>query len=141
MARLVLSPRWIAWHLLTLGAMVSCVLLSMWQWHRAGSAMGSALNVGYGLQWPLFAVFFGFMWWRFLRLEIRELRGLRDGGSAEPPVPPAGQPPRVGDTSPSPFGVRRAAVAPVTDAEDPELAAYNRMLAQLAARAEEPRAR
>ena len=50
------------WHLLTLGAMVTCGLLAAWQWGRAESATGSLLNVGYGLQWPLFAVFFGVMW-------------------------------------------------------------------------------
>ena len=49
------------WHLLTLGAMISCGFLAAWQWHRAGSAMGSALNVGYGLQWPAFALFFGML--------------------------------------------------------------------------------
>jgi len=72
--RLVLSPRWIVWHVLTLGAMVTCGFLSVWQWRRAGSAMGSALNIGYGVQWPIFAVFFGVMWWRFLRMEIRALQ-------------------------------------------------------------------
>ncbi len=71
---LVLSPRWIAWHLLTLGAMVTCGLLAAWQWRRAGSALGSAVNVGYGLQWPVFAVFFGWMWWRMLRIELHRLR-------------------------------------------------------------------
>lgn len=70
---LVLSPRWIAWHLLTLGAMVTCGLLAAWQWRRAGSALGSAVNVGYGLQWPVFAVFFGWMWWRMLRIELHRL--------------------------------------------------------------------
>ena len=74
MLRLLLSPKWMAWHVLTLGAMVTCGWLAAWQWGRAGSAMGSALNIGYGLQWPLFAVFFGIMWWRFLRLEIGDLR-------------------------------------------------------------------
>nr|WP_211178013.1 hypothetical protein [Pseudonocardia acidicola] len=137
--------------------MVACGFLSAWQWHRAGSAMGSAVNVGYALQWPLFAVFFGFMWWRFLRLEIRRLTGLDTDEIAEPPatptagadVAPATTPssgfaaddelpaPRVADPVSSPFGVRRTPVAPVTDDEDPQLAAYNRMLARLAARDQE----
>ncbi|MFP5021108.1 hypothetical protein [Pseudonocardia phyllosphaerae] len=71
--RLLLSPKWLTWHVCTLGAMVTCGFLAAWQWGRAGSAMGSAVNVGYGLQWPLFAVFFGYMWWRFLRMEIATL--------------------------------------------------------------------
>ena len=131
MLRLILSPRWIAWHLLTLGAMVTCGLLAAWQWHKAGTAMGSALNVGYGVQWPLFAVFFGVMWWRMLRMEIARLRGAppEEPVSVSQPVlrsrPPNG---------PSPFVHRHGGVPAVTDADDPELAEYNRMLAALAAR-------
>lgn len=137
-------------HLLTIGAMVTCALLAAWQWRRAGSAMGSALNVGYGLQWPLFAIFFGFMWWRMLRMEIRRIRG-EDvdvpwyGGPAaerieaepvveEPHAVP--EPARSAeDGEPSPFGPRPRSVVPrLDDEDDPELAAYNRMLAALAAR-------
>jgi DNA-binding transcriptional regulator of glucitol operon len=129
--RLVLSPRWIAWHLLTLGAMVTCGLLSAWQWHKAGTAMGSALNVGYGVQWPVFAVFFGVMWWRMLRMELARLS---DAPPAEPePVSrPVLHTPQ--SDGPSPFVHRHGGVGPVTDADDPELAEYNRMLAALAAR-------
>jgi DNA-binding transcriptional regulator of glucitol operon len=147
--QLILSPRWILWHLLTLGAMVTCGWLAAWQWQRAGSAMGSALNVGYGLQWPLFAIFFAGMWWRLLRMEAAKLRD----AAASDPVPDS-PPDTVADTAepqaepatvsrqaaapdgPSPFGPRPASVklARVTDEEDPELAAYNRMLAALAAR-------
>jgi hypothetical protein len=143
--RLILSPRWIFWHLLTLSAMVTCGFLSAWQWSRAGSAMGSALNVGYGLQWPLFAVFFAFMWWRFLRMEVAKLReGPTDSepehdAEPEPEVvavasAPAPAAPPADD--PSPFGPRPVTwkAPPVTDEEDPQLAAYNRMLAVLAAR-------
>lgn len=83
--RLLLSPKWMAWHALTLGAMVTCGFLAVWQWGRAGSAMGSALNIGYGLQWPLFAIFFGVMWWRFLRLEVAGLRE-QEAGADGPPV-------------------------------------------------------
>ena len=50
--------------------------------------------------------------------------------TAEAPEPEAG--------GPSPFTPRWAVVAPITDETDPELAAYNRMLAILA---EQDRAR
>ena len=153
--RLIFSPRWILWHVLTIGAMVTCGLLSAWQWGRAGSAMGSALNVGYGLQWPLFALFFGGMWYRLLRMEIR---ALKEGDGDAPPVDDAPDPARpdsgdetsarpgnaaseVGregvadrDAGPSPFTPRPQAPAPITDETDPQLAAYNRMLAALAER-------
>ncbi|MBL8926735.1 MAG: hypothetical protein JNM77_10910 [Pseudonocardia sp.] len=124
MLRLVLSPRWIAWHLLTLGAMVTCGFLAAWQWRRAGSAMGSALNVGYGLQWPVFAVFFGWVWWRMLRIEIAKL----------PAAPEPPEPPELPVTSgPSPFAYRQGRVSAADEAESPALAEYNRMLAALAA--------
>jgi DNA-binding transcriptional regulator of glucitol operon len=130
---LILSPRWIAWHLLTLGAMVTCGFLAAWQWRRAGSALGSALNVGYGLQWPVFALFFGVIWWRMLRIEL--------GKVSEAPEPSAATEPSAAAPSssgPSPFAYRPPAMRPVTDAEDPELAEYNRMLAALAARDPRP---
>jgi DNA-binding transcriptional regulator of glucitol operon len=132
--RLVLSPRWIMWHLLTLGAMVTCGWLAAWQWERAGSGMGSALNVGYGLQWPVFALFFGVMWWRFLRMELRQLHGEQEPEVAEPEAVETLEAVDSAPHEPSPFRRRPAAAPPVRDDEDPELAAYNRMLAQLAAR-------
>lgn len=134
------------WHLLTLGAMATCGWLAAWQWQRAGSAMGSALNIGYGLQWPVFAVFFGVMWWRMLRMEAAKIRETAGGEEvaepvAAPSVPESGArlrtaPPRPATVpdAPSPFGPRPYSAPPVTDEDDPELAAYNRMLAQLAAR-------
>lgn len=144
--RLVLSPRWIMWHLLTIGAMVTCALLAAWQWHRAGSSMGSALNVGYGLQWPVFALFFGYMWWRMLSMEIRRVRGelpehpwdtdtAGEPGTGPEPVVAAPAPRVAGvDEGPSPFGPRPVRARPVRADEDPEMAAYNQMLAELAAR-------
>jgi hypothetical protein len=137
--QLILSPRWIMWHLLTLGAMVTCGWLAVWQWQRAGSAMGSALNVGYGVQWPIFAVFFGVMWWRMLRMEAAKLQEAQSEPDAAPaprvPEPRNAAPrPATAPDAPSPFGPRprSSAAPPVTDEDDPELAAYNRMLAQLA---------
>jgi hypothetical protein len=132
--RLVLSPRWIMWHLLTLGAMVTCGWLAVWQWQRAGSAMGSALNIGYGLQWPAFAIFFGIMWWRMLRMEAARLEEPTDEDEQASEPARTAEPRGAADDGPSPFGPRPFAAPPVTDDEDPELAAYNRMLAQLAAR-------
>lgn len=135
MWRLILSPRWLLWHVLTLGAMVTCGALAVWQWQKAGSAMGSALNVGYGLQWPLFALFFGFLWWRMLRLEIRQLRS----DAAEAPGQPQSDGPLPGEpeaapraSTASPF-TRSPVTRPVSD-DDPVRAEYNRMLAELAAR-------
>ena len=83
--------------------------------------MGSALNVGYGLQWPVFAVFFAWIWWRMLRIEIAKL-------------PTAPEPVEVPVASgPSPFAYRPGRVSAADEAENPALAEYNRMLAALAA--------
>lgn len=139
--------------MLTLGAMVTCGFLAVWQWHRAGSAMGSALNVGYGLQWPLFALFFGFFWWRFLQMELRSIPGRDDAGPAAEDAPeieraaPAGddveipqqaraQQPAPQDERPSPFGPRPAGVE-MSRLSDPQLRAYNDELSKLATRNQE----
>ncbi len=126
------------WHVVTIGAVITCGLLAAWQWGKAGSAMGSALNIGYGLQWPLFAVFFAVMWFRMLRLEIRQLNGEQPELAETPSMPgsvPTTQLEAEPDTTgPSPFTARPASVAPISDETDPELAAYNRMLAVLAER-------
>ncbi|WP_245351216.1 hypothetical protein [Pseudonocardia parietis] len=161
--RLLLSPKWMAWHVLTLGAMATCGFLAVWQWGRAGSAMGSALNIGYGLQWPLFAVFFGVMWWRFLRLEVADVRAREAATPAEPDTAPAATSATPATTTapataerpsgadpapvpelagaavadrPSPFTSRPAGVA-ARRGTDPQLRAYNEELARLAVRPEE----
>ncbi|WP_345415843.1 hypothetical protein [Pseudonocardia xishanensis] len=139
MWRVVLSPKWIVWHLLAILAVSTCVLAAIWQWGRAGSALGSALNVGYGIQWPIFAVFFAYMWWRFLRMDLREHRELREIASAAEPAAPAAEPTEdsTDDLAPWDNPFTRAPVPappPVTDAEAPALSEYNRMLAALAAR-------
>ena len=134
MLRLALSPRWMVWHLLTLGAMATCGWLAAWQWQRAGSALGSALNVGYGLQWPVFAVFFGVMWWRMLRMEARRTA---DGEAPEAPEAsgapaPAPVPPPRPAAGTSPFTSAPRTAEPAATEAGPGLAEYNRMLRQLA---------
>ena len=41
---------------LAVSAAVVCLVIAWWQWSRYESASGSGLNLGYALQWPLFAV-------------------------------------------------------------------------------------
>jgi DNA-binding transcriptional regulator of glucitol operon len=99
-------------------SLVACVGLAWWQWQRFESSTGTWQNLGYVLQWPLFGLFPAFMFWR--------LRKLRTQHAAERPTPQAAPPPE-----PDKPVVRQDVVA---DDEDPELAAYNRYLAQLNAR-------
>jgi len=94
-------------------AVIGGALLAWWQWTRYTSATGTLQNLGYVLQWPLFGLFPAFMFWR--------LRKLRTGQSAESrQAPPALEPIAPPPVRPAP-----------TEDEDPELAAYNRYLAEL----------
>jgi len=118
--RRLLAPKWLAWHALALVVAVAFVRLGLWQWDRA-VATRSPQNMGYALQWPAFALFAIAMWWRVVRDAVR---------------PPGDRPPRRehhrhrSHRRPLP---EPAPALPVTDEEDPELAAYNRYLAELAA--------
>lgn len=102
--------------LLCVVSLVACAGLAWWQWQRFENG-GTWQNLGYVLQWPLFGLFPAFMFWR-----LRKLR------TQQPPVQPESHvaPPREPDKTP----LRQD----VVDDDDPELAAYNRYLAQLNAR-------
>jgi DNA-binding transcriptional regulator of glucitol operon len=98
-------------------SLVACVGLAWWQWQRFESSTGSWQNLGYVLQWPLFGLFPAFMFWR-----LRKLRAEH----AEPARAPAPEP--------APVPAKRAIRVERDDEDDPELAAYNRYLAELNAR-------
>ncbi len=118
----MLSPRWLWWHFVTLSAVVTCFVLGRWQLGRADES-GDLQNWGYALQWPLFAVFFALLWWRMLRMEIRAA-ALEPDDSA------------TGSAQPAPdhqLPAPRQAEVVRAERDDPELAAYNRYLAELAA--------
>ena len=112
--RRLLTPKWLAWHAFALVATYAMLRLGLWQWHRA-HATHSAQNMGYALQWPAFAIFGLVVWWRVCRDVLH------------PPEDRPGPAKTVRRPAPEPA----VAVAPVTDEEDPELAAYNRYLAKL----------
>ena len=118
MLRRFCSPRWLAFHLLALVLVGAFLGLGWWQLRRAGE--GNTLSWGYALEWPLFAAFTGFVWYRTLRDTVR---------------PPADAPPRVRArpaARPVPDLPARPAAAAVGQDEDPALAEYNRYLAALA---------
>jgi DNA-binding transcriptional regulator of glucitol operon len=124
-ALFLLAPRWLALHVLVVAAGVTMVLLGRWQWHVAHVHHGSVQNYAYAFQWWAFTAFAVFMWVRVMRDAIR-----RCAADAEP-MPPA-EPAR---TEPEPVPYRRY-VMPRDRHQptDPELAAYNAYLAELAAR-------
>ncbi|WP_238012086.1 hypothetical protein KZZ52_54350 [Dactylosporangium sp. AC04546] len=105
------TPRWVLGHVLMLAGVAVCLVAGRWQYERATA--GNMLSWAYTVQWPLFAVFVVFLWAR----AVRDARGVRAPRPAPPPLRPLHQPPVVRHS----------------DDDDPELAAYNRMLAWLAA--------
>jgi DNA-binding transcriptional regulator of glucitol operon len=110
----LLKPRWLALHVFTVFVVVSCSGLAWWQLVRAQA--GNGRSFGYALQWPAMAVF-GLGVWAWLCRD--GVRAARRGDVPEDDVHVFAEPPRA------PVGV--------IDAEDdPELAAYNVMLARMA---------
>ncbi len=105
----LLTPRWLVRHVLLAAALSLCFIAGRWQFHRA-VARDSVLNWSYTVEWGLFGAFALLCWGWLLRDELR-------GGLIEQDAPPP--------------TVYLPAAQPVSDDEDPELAAYNRYLAEL----------
>jgi DNA-binding transcriptional regulator of glucitol operon len=104
-----------------------CVRLGRWQWDRAQSLTGDWQNLGYALQWPLFAIVLVAAWARFLWLEQHR------GPETESPQAETLQPETVLSSPTPPPVPRRPAYPPIReDDPDDELAAYNAYLARLA---------
>lgn len=99
---------------------LGCLALAWWQWERFESASGTGQNLGYALQWPLFAAFAVFAYVRFVRLE----REAEEPAAASPRTAKAAAPREI------PAGIlpERPSAAP---ADDPETVAYNQYLAGL----------
>jgi DNA-binding transcriptional regulator of glucitol operon len=106
---MLVAPRWLVRHVLLVVALVGCFIAARWQFHRAVSRH-SILNWSYTVEWVLFAGFALLCWGWFLR---DELRGPSESEAEEP------------------VQVYQPVAQPVSDEEDPELAAYNRYLAEL----------
>jgi DNA-binding transcriptional regulator of glucitol operon len=92
-------------HLMVVLAVLVCLRLGLWQWHRTHEADGTVQNLGYTILWPIFGGGFVYMWFRFLQLETikdaeddDELTAMAAGG-AQPPAALSGQPADVTDDS------------------------------------------
>ena len=110
-----MSPAWfsrraVLLHLTALVVVPGCLALGWWQLHRALS--GNTLSWAYTVEWPFFAAYGVYMWWRLVHEQP-------DGGSRTRTAPTA----LVGEDGP--------ATTKGTKREDEELAAYNRYLARL----------
>jgi hypothetical protein len=106
------SPRALRLHLTVAVLVAACALLCDWQVHRALS--GNSLSWAYVFEWPFFAAYGVFVWWKLLR-DKWETGPSPDQATASTDVHPA----------------------EFKEPDDPdqrianELAAYNRYLAEL----------
>jgi DNA-binding transcriptional regulator of glucitol operon len=100
---------------LVIVAAAGCLALAWWQWTRFESASGSFQNLGYALQWPLFAGFCVYAYYKFVRYEE---------------TPPARKHGAVTEIPSALLPERPKAATPSND--DPALSEYNAYLADLA---------
>ena len=144
----LLTARWLLLHLLFVAAVVTTGFLAWWQWDRAHEAGGSFQNLGYALQWPMFGAFTLFLWYRVARMHLHETFASEDADAQSsdaqssdarsPDVPAAdgaGRAP-AGSIEPGALGRSNRRLVPrpaerVDSAEDPQMAEYNRYLAEL----------
>ena len=118
------TPAWIARHVVALVLIAGFLGLGWWQFSRATG--GNTLSWGYTFEWPVFALFVGFLWFREVQ---QELKG-REPDEPPAPEPPAAPDPEAAVTVRRPVRVPAPSPAPAPG-EDPELDAYNDYLAWL----------
>jgi DNA-binding transcriptional regulator of glucitol operon len=96
-------------------AAAGCLGLAWWQWTRYESASGTFQNLGYALQWPMFAAFCVYAYYKFVRYE------------EAPPEP------RSSDTvTEIPAGLLPERPQPAAQSDDdPAMREYNAYLADL----------
>lgn len=102
-----------------------CALAAWWQVTRAFD--GNGLSYLYSVEWPVFALVAVYFWWMLIHTDYETvgLKGLRRQQALEAAHQQAAA---AGEARPTP-----PSAAPV-EVDDPELAAYNARLAELANR-------
>ncbi len=105
-----LSRRALKLHAVILIVVPAFLALCIWQITRAIG--GNSLSWAYVFEWPLFAVYAVYMWWRILHEKPEPLAATTENGHA--PASASSRPPAE------------------AAAEDAELTAYNEYLARLA---------
>jgi DNA-binding transcriptional regulator of glucitol operon len=97
-------------------AACGCLALGWWQWTRFESVSGTFQNLGYALQWPLFAGFCVYAYRKFVRYEEQPPETHRTDVPTE--IPEWLLPERPKPAEPT--------------SDDPALREYNAYLAELA---------
>jgi hypothetical protein len=114
------SSRAIKLHVVILIVVPAFLALCLWQISRALG--GNSLSWAYVFEWPLFAAYAIYMWWRFVHEPAPE----------GPPGVTAAADPGGQDTAAPAAAPAPAPETPEELKEDAEMAAYNDYLAQLA---------
>jgi hypothetical protein len=125
-----LSRRAIKLHVVILIVVPGFLALCLWQVSRALG--GNTLSWAYVFEWPLFAGYAIYMWWRFVH----------EAADDSPPPAAASAGTASAGTAPGDPTAATAGTMPETETEetpqeleeDKEMAAYNEYLAQLAER-------
>jgi hypothetical protein len=154
--RRLLTPGWLVRHAVAALLVVGFLGLGWWQISRA--AEGNTLSWGYAVEWPVFAGFVVFLWYREARATVRGVHPPPNATSG-PPAPPDRHVTTASSATPEPVATadrsavphRPATPEPVTSgagfrrpvrvarppvrsaepAEDDSLAAYNDYLSWL----------
>jgi DNA-binding transcriptional regulator of glucitol operon len=100
-------------------AACACLALGWWQWNRFESNSGTFQNLGYALQWPMFAAFCVYAYRKFIRYEEAPSEAVSPADTIT--EIPAGLLPE------------RRSVPAASDDVDPTMREYNAYLAELAA--------
>ena len=122
-----LSGRAVSLHLAVLVFVPGCALAAWWQIGRAQD--GNQLSYLYSVMWPAFGILGLVFWWMLIHTDYEDvgLKGTRRRAQAAVATRASGE-----ATSPSPPMVDPEAPATAAAEVDPELAAYNARLAELA---------
>src|SRR5215469_2877891 len=93
--RILLTPRWLSWHLFAVVAVAGMIWLGLWQLRRALD--GNSLSWAYTFEWPIFAIFGVVFWVKTIRDELHPVRQ-GDAQAEEVALPAGARPP--GSTGP-----------------------------------------
>jgi hypothetical protein len=129
--RILLTPRWLGWHLFAVAAVAGMAWLGDWQFRRAMA--GNTLSWAYTFEWPIFAIFGIVFWVKTIR---DELHPAADGAGDSEVLLPAGAKPGSAQSAEPQAGAEGG--GPTEGGEsadggqyDKELAEYNAYLAKL----------
>ena len=127
-----LSKRAVSLHVAVLLFVPGCAVAAWWQINRAEG--GNQLSYLYSVMWPVFGILGLYFWWMLLHTDydtvgLKGMRRQQEAAAADDAGTVAGataEPDAQQPSAPTP--------APAFAVEDPELAAYNARLAELASK-------